>query len=217
MHFLALFLNHCRHLLFGLVVLVTAVSLHEVFHCEIATAHANHNCFLVFVQFDEDPLAVVSVDTLRLTFKLHLAAQLQRSFVDVVCEGLVDGVFLNWLVSKKFIFVAHHFDSHVKSVNFPISCLEVLQQLQAIVLGFLTLILYFTKVAAALPKFTLQGRGAVLKLLESFVGSSQLRLRVFLSAKESLKLGLSLGRKNIILGESFDDLVFLCDFFLASC
>ena len=91
---------------------------------------------------------MITVNALRLAFEVHLASQAQWLRVNVICKCLVDGVLLERLVDEEIVF---HFllqvhDKSVQALNLVVFDANVLKELNACALGFLTLFFNFEQV-----------------------------------------------------------------------
>jgi hypothetical protein len=142
--------------LLALLDFAATVQFDKVVDRQVASANSDHNG--LSLNLHEDSLPVVSVDSLRLSFEVHLTAEAKWFRVDVVCQGRVDWVFLERLVNEQvvFDFLLQVNDQTVKPLDFVILNANVLQELDASALSFLALLFDLEQVVGALLVVALQ-------------------------------------------------------------
>ena len=168
--------------LLQLILVDAAVLSQELLDGPVATADPDHN--RLALDLHEHLLPGEPVDAGGLPLELHLAAQAERRFVDVVCEVAVDRVVLQRLVDEEFVLnrALHVFHLLLQPFNLLILRLAPTKKLQPNRLGLLQALLDLEQARRALMELIVQVSLEIVALAQGSLKCANARLLVLLSA-----------------------------------
>jgi len=206
-------IDQVRDTLLRKLVLLTnaAVLSDELLNGEVATSDTNHD--RLTLDLHEDLLAGEAIDAWCFSLKMHLTAEAQRRFVDVVGQVAIDRVILQGLINEKLVFngALHVFHLFLKPLNLLVPHLAPSQQLKSDRLSLLKPLFDLEQSGGALVVLGIQVGLQLCLLAQSRRHGGNASLLVLLRAQELLNLRKVAVDSQIFPRQLLDDLIFALD------